>query len=119
MKYTRMLLLVMVAGFVTPAGALSLPINDPRGAPNCERTAALAYCRYAGPDPQIVLMTGLGNAMQSWQPSLLEALSRFADGVDFVGRNSVSVLRRRARLGRRDKAIPPYGASRHSTFSFG
>ena len=78
MKYTRMLLLAMVAGSVAQAGALSPPINEPRDAPNCERTAALAYCRYAGPDPQIVLMTGLGNAMQSWQPSLLEALSRFA-----------------------------------------
>src|SRR5438477_3948706 len=78
MKYTRMLILAMVAGFVAQAGALSRPINEPRDPPNCERTAALAYCRYAGPDPQIVLMTGLGNAMQSWQPSLLEALSRFA-----------------------------------------
>jgi pimeloyl-ACP methyl ester carboxylesterase len=36
------------------------------------------YCRYPGPGPLLVLLSGLGSDMRSWSPSFLEALSRLA-----------------------------------------
>jgi pimeloyl-ACP methyl ester carboxylesterase len=40
--------------------------------------ADLSYCRYPGPDPVLVLLTGLGNDMQSWPPTFVQTLNRFA-----------------------------------------
>jgi pimeloyl-ACP methyl ester carboxylesterase len=46
--------------------------------PTCDTAAGLGYCRYSGDGPPLVLLTGLGNTMQSWPPSFVHALNRFA-----------------------------------------
>jgi pimeloyl-ACP methyl ester carboxylesterase len=46
--------------------------------PTCRHAAGLSYCLYPGPEPLLVLLGGLGNDMQSWSPSLIEALNRLA-----------------------------------------
>ena len=46
---------------------------QPRG-----RAASLGYCLYPGAGPLLVLLSGLGNDMRSWSPSLIEALNRLA-----------------------------------------
>jgi pimeloyl-ACP methyl ester carboxylesterase len=46
--------------------------------PTCQLAADLSYCHYPGPDPLLVLLTGLGNDMQSWPPTFVQALNRLA-----------------------------------------
>lgn len=43
-----------------------------------EGTTRLSYCLYPGPDPLLVLLSGLGNGMGSWSPSFLQALNSLA-----------------------------------------
>ncbi len=59
---------------------LGLQAHPPSGAapPACSTTAGLSTCLYPGRPPALVLLTGLGRAMDSWPPSFLEALNRSA-----------------------------------------
>jgi pimeloyl-ACP methyl ester carboxylesterase len=58
--------------------AQAQPVTDPHQTPTCHTAADLGYCHYPGPGPLLVLLTGLGNGMQSWPPTFLHALNRFA-----------------------------------------
>jgi pimeloyl-ACP methyl ester carboxylesterase len=42
----------------------------------CDMIAGLSYL---GPGPLLVLLSGLGNDMRSWSPTLIEALNRSAE----------------------------------------
>lgn len=44
----------------------------------CGKAAGLSYCLHAGADPLIVLVTGLGNSMQTWPAAFVHALNSFA-----------------------------------------
>jgi pimeloyl-ACP methyl ester carboxylesterase len=49
---------------------------DRASAQPCGQAASLGYCLYPGSGPLLVLLSGLGNDMRSWSPSLIEALNR-------------------------------------------
>lgn len=57
---------------------LCLGLAQPVRAESCAVAAGLEYCLYPGPEPTLVLLSGLGNAMDSWPPSFLRALNRLA-----------------------------------------
>ena len=73
---SRALCCVANAG-AEPASAPS-ESHASRATLHCGLAAGLSYCRYPGGAPQIVLLTGLGNTMQSWPPSLLRELNAVA-----------------------------------------
>jgi pimeloyl-ACP methyl ester carboxylesterase len=56
--------------------AQAQPSTNTHQTPTCEVAADLSYCRYPGPGPLLVLLTGLGNDMHSWPPTFLHALNR-------------------------------------------
>jgi pimeloyl-ACP methyl ester carboxylesterase len=53
-------------------------LADTQQTPTCHTAADLSYCRYPGPSPLLVLLTGLGNDMQAWPASFLQALNGVA-----------------------------------------
>lgn len=57
---------------------LCLGLAQPVRAESCAVAAGLEYCLYPGPEPTLVLLSGLGNAMDSWPPSFLRALNQLA-----------------------------------------
>jgi pimeloyl-ACP methyl ester carboxylesterase len=58
--------------------ARAQPLTSPQQTPTCQMAADLSYCRYPGPGPLLVLLPGLGNDMQAWPATFLQALNRFA-----------------------------------------
>ncbi len=68
MKYAAALLLLFA----------QLLFAESREVPACGNAAGLSYCRYDGAAPTVVLLTGLGNSMQSWPASFVSALNGLA-----------------------------------------
>jgi pimeloyl-ACP methyl ester carboxylesterase len=58
--------------------AQAQPLADTQQTPTCHTAADLSYCRYPGPGPLLVLLTGLGNDMQAWPATFVQALNRLA-----------------------------------------
>src|SRR5215207_2540887 len=77
MKYINLLLAILGA-LSNAQGAYAQAAGSTAREPTCQTAAGLSYCRYPGASPLLILITGLGNTMQSWQPSLLQALNQHA-----------------------------------------
>ena len=58
--------------------AQTQPSTNPHQTPTCAVAADLSYCRYPGPDPLLVLLTGLGNDMDAWPATFVHALNQMA-----------------------------------------
>jgi pimeloyl-ACP methyl ester carboxylesterase len=75
-------LTLLLLGIASEAGAVERPATAPPSRqPTCGRAAELNYCRYAGPAPALVLLTGLGNSMRTWPPPFLHELNALAEVV--------------------------------------
>jgi len=72
LKTAALALLVLSCFTSTPAANAVEPERT------CGKAAGLSYCLLAGDNPLIVLLTGLGNSMQSWPASFVRALNAFA-----------------------------------------
>jgi hypothetical protein len=80
-KHATVWLLLLCSSWshiATSRVAQAQTLSNPHHTPICRMAADLSYCRYPGPGPLLVLLTGLGNDMRSWPPGFLNALTRFA-----------------------------------------
>jgi pimeloyl-ACP methyl ester carboxylesterase len=77
-SFWLLLLLSSWSNVGTERMAQAQPGLNPQQTPDCRMAADLSYCRYPGSDPLLVLLTGLGNDMHSWPPTVVQALNRLA-----------------------------------------